>query len=429
MTSFCKRGRLRTVYMTPERWQQVEDLLQAALDRPPSERASFLSEACSGDEELAGETSSLIDAYGEAGDFLEEPAIARDAQAIVGEVGQEIGPYEVMNRLGGGGMGDVYLVRDPRLDRLVALKVLPAYYVSDDERLRRFQIEARAASALNHANILTIYEVGQAEDTFFIATEYIDGTTIRERIRAGDLSLGEVLEIVEQLLAGLTAAHTAGIVHRDIKPENVMQRGDGAIKILDFGIAKLLERSPGKSATSTLTETEFGVTLGTLGYMSPEQVRGLPVDERTDIWSCGVVLYEMLSGRRPFNGTSNADTIVAMLEREPAPLFGTSGHEALRQIQAVVWKALKKDPKERYQSAADMRADLDRLRFEIRKSKSIQAINEATNIGDLPALASRAATPQFRRELLILIGAAVLVAVFAAVYLYQHYVARPSPAP
>jgi serine/threonine protein kinase len=302
--------------MTPERWQQVEDVLQGALDRAPAERAAYLNEACLGDEELTRETGSLLDAYDEARDFMEEPAIAQDAQVIINSherrnLGREIGPYKIIDRIGGGGMGEIYLAHDSRLDRLVVLKILRAYFMSDDERLRRFQIEARAASSLSHANILTIYDVGHFEDNLFIATEYIDGSTIRERIRAGNLSLGEVLEIVDQLLCGLDAAHEVGIVHRDIKPENVMQRRDGVVKILDFGIAKLLERlssedSPTTASGST-TQTEVGVMLGTIGYMSPEQVRGLAIDERTDVWSCGVVLYEMLTQHRPFNGTTNAD--------------------------------------------------------------------------------------------------------------------------
>jgi serine/threonine protein kinase len=417
--------------MTPERWQQVEDVLQGALDRAPAERAVYLNEACLGDEELTRETSSLLDAYDEARDFMEEPAIAQDAQVIINSlerrnVGREIGPYKIIDRIGSGGMGEIYLAHDSRLDRLVVLKILRAYFMSDDERLRRFQIEARAASSLSHANILTIYDVGHFEDNLFIATEYIDGSTIRERIRAGDLSLGEVLEIVDQLLCGLDAAHEVGIVHRDIKPENVMQRRDGVVKILDFGIAKLLERlssedSPTTASGST-TQTEVGVMLGTIGYMSPEQVRGLAIDERTDVWSCGVVLYEMLTQHRPFNGTTNADTIVAMLEREPEPPFGIDQPAApiLRQIQAIVYKALRKDPAERYQTAAGIRADLAQIEREIKTSKEStrqRGINSQTNVRDLPKLA---ASPRISREILILISAGLLVAFFAATFLYQQ---------
>ena len=431
--------------MTPERWQQVEAVLQAALDRPPEERAAFLSEACTGDHELARETSSLIDAYDEAGDFMEETAIAQDAQIILdshanGNIGSNIGPYRIIERIAGGGMGEIYLARDPRLERLVALKVLPSYFVTDEARVRRFQTEARAASALNHTNILTIYEVGQVDNVFFIATEYIDGPTIRERISAGNLSSGEVLEIIDQMLCGLSAAHRDGIVHRDIKPENIMQRRDGVVKILDFGIAKLLEplspdnspESKSSRASDFRTQTEIGVMLGTIGYMSPEQVRGLPVDERTDTWSCGVVLYEMLSGHRPFNGTTNADTIVAMLEREPEPLFGISrpADPALREIQAVVRTALRKEPSERYQTAAEMRADLEQIkrRLERNEPSAQGAVDLQTNVTDLQKFAARPAPLLWRRETLILLAAGLLVAIFAGTFLYQRFKSRIKPA-
>ena len=205
---------------------------------------------------------------------------------------------EIIERLGAGGMGEVYLAQDARLSRLVALKILPAYFASDDARLRRFQSEARAASALNHPNILTIHEVGEDDGVYFIATEFIDGQTIRELIRKKELSLEEILDGAEQVASALSAAHAAGIVHRDIKPENIMRRTDGLVKILDFGIAKLIEpETPDylNETTGLRTHTEAGLVMGTVNYMSPEQARALPVDERTDIWSLGVVLYEMLA--------------------------------------------------------------------------------------------------------------------------------------
>jgi serine/threonine protein kinase len=357
--------------MTSERWQQVEAVLQAALDRPPHERVSFLNGACSGDEGLRQEASSLIDAYDEAGDFIEEPAIAHDAHVLIGNhqqnnLGREIGPYQVVERLGAGGMGEVYLAQDRRLDREVALKILPAYFVSDEARLCRFQREARAASALNHPNILTIHEVGEVDQVHFITTEFIDGQTLRELIAQENLSLVEVLEIAIQVAEALTAAHAAGIVHRDIKPENIMRRRGGLVKLLDFGIAKLLEQpSSDLSETATIakTQTETGVVLGTVGYMSPEQARALPVDERTDIWSLGVVLYEMLAYRAPFEGATRMDTMVAILEREPAPLFQFANAPAvLSELKRVVSKALRKERDERYQTAGEMLTDLKRVR-------------------------------------------------------------------
>src|SRR5438105_10223961 len=357
--------------MTPERWQQVEEVLQAALDRSPHERESFLNEACPDDEELRQDASSLVDAYGEAGDFIEEPAIAHDAHVLLSNheqnnIGREIGPYRIVERLGAGGMGEVYLAQDRRLDRPVALKILPAYFVSDEARLRRFQREARAASALNHPNILTIHEVGEADRVHFITTEFIDGQTLRELIAQEDLSLPEVLEIAIQIAEALTAAHAAGIAHRDIKPENIMRRRGGLVKILDFGIAKLLEQpSSDLSETVTIakTQTETGVVLGTVGYMSPEQARALPVDERTDIWSLGVVLYEMLAYRVPFVGATRMDTMVAILEREPAPLFQfASAPAVLSELERVVSKALRKERDERYQSTGEMLTDLKSVR-------------------------------------------------------------------
>src|SRR5687767_5190939 len=347
--------------MTPERWQKVDEVLQAALDLPATERAALLAETCTGDPELQREALSLITAHDEAGDFLEAPAMEADAQVLLeaDEPDREIGPYKIVNRLGQGGMGEVFLAQDRRLGRLVALKTLPSYFVSDDERLRRFQNEARAASALNHPNILTIYEVGESDGTHFIAAEYIEGHTLRELITAGELTLGEVLDITAELLSGLSAAHAAGIIHRDIKPENIMRRPNGSIKILDFGIAKLMEPWEETTVSFAHNQTQTGALMGTIGYVSPEQLRGVPVNERTDIWSCGIVLHEMLTGQRPFAGVTNADTIVAILDRPPASLFvSDSKVSALRQLQRIVSKALSKEAEERHRSAAEMLADL-----------------------------------------------------------------------
>jgi len=356
--------------MTPERWQQVEEVLQAALDCAPGERSAFLEQACAGDPELQTEASSLVFAHDAAADFIEEPAMSRDARIILGDhklknTGREIGPYKIIDELGSGGMGEVYLAQDLRLNRLVALKVLPAYFVSDDSRLRRFQREARAASALNHPNILTIHEVGELDGIHFIATEFIDGQTIRELIAAGDLSIADVLDLVGQVASALSAAHAAGIVHRDIKPENIMRRGDGIVKVLDFGIVKLLEHTQPETSTYTRSQTETGAVLGTVGYMSPEQARGLEVDERTDIWSLGVVLYEMLAHRPPFTGATRMDTIVAILEREPSPLLQRSDDPLLLGLWTIVARTLQKEAADRYQSAVELLSDLSVLRQQL----------------------------------------------------------------
>lgn len=351
--------------MTPEQWQRVESVLQQALDLAPGDRASFVDEACAGDEKLFEEANTLIKAYEQAGDFIEQPAITRDAHLLLGDEvaakpGATIGPYKILERLGAGGMGEVYLAEDERLTRLVALKILPAYFASDEERLRRFQREARAASALNHPNILTIHEVGDVEGVYFIATEFIDGATIRELIVRDELASDDILDVAEQVSSALATAHTAGIVHRDIKPENIMRRSDGLVKILDFGIAKLLEPETSTGRDSSNTATEAGLVMGTVNYMSPEQARGLEVDQRTDIWSLGVVIYEMLAHRLPFAGATRMDTIVAILDRAPTPPPRVTAVSPL--LDPIVQRCLQKSANDRYASANELLSALKQAR-------------------------------------------------------------------
>jgi serine/threonine protein kinase len=416
--------------MTPERWQKVEQVFQAALDLPQLERAAFLNEVCGGDHELKHETCALIEAYDRASDFIEEPALAHDAHLFIDNEPRvrEIGPYSVIDRIGAGGMAEVFLARDVRLNRMVALKTLPAYFVTDEAHLKRFQNEARTASALNHANILTIYEVGQFEEVHFLAAEYVEGQTFRELIREGRLLLGEVVDLSIQVLSGLSAAHAAGIVHRDIKPENLMRRRDGVVKILDFGVAKLLEQ-PTKDFSPSLTaaETEIGVLVGTVGYMSPEQIRCLALDERSDVWSAGIVLYELLTGRRPFEGATRADAIAAILAREPARLFEVDGGgpAELREIQKIVSKALQKDRTGRYQTAADMLLDLRVVQQQLTSEN--RPINSNTAVTELTEIASR--TVQTRSYLLMIAVAAMLVIIFAGLLLYQRSNRAAAPPP
>lgn len=283
------------------------------------------------------------------------------------EIGSQLGRYKVLALLGAGGMAEVYLAQDTQLRRSVALKLLSDKFALDESQLHRFEQEARAASALNHPNILTIYEVGEVEHTHFIATELVQGETLRRRLVERRLNLSEALDVSIQVAAALGAAHAVGIVHRDIKPENIMVRPDGFVKVLDFGLAKLTERPTDTAGTDSQTptmvryDTEPGTLLGTTRYMSPEQVRGLTVDNRTDIWSLGVTMYEMVTGRLAFQGPSMGEVIVAILEREPVPL-NRYVRGAPVDLQSIVLKALAKDASQRYQRAQDLMNDLQRLK-------------------------------------------------------------------
>jgi eukaryotic-like serine/threonine-protein kinase len=279
--------------------------------------------------------------------------------------GTFLGRYEIRSSLGAGGMGEIYLAWDTQLERTVALKILPAEVASDQRRMRRFIQEAKAASALNHPNILTIYEIGQTGSAHFIATEFIDGETLRASLASRTrMEIVRVLDIATQVASALAAAHAAGIVHRDIKPENIILRRDGYVKVLDFGLAKLTAKSSARptvdSDASTRIETEPGVVIGTVPDMSPEQARGLELDARTDIFSIGVVLYEMVAGRRPFDGATISDLIVSILERKPAAL-ATYGREIPETLEWIVSKAMRKEREERYQTAKDMAIDLRSL--------------------------------------------------------------------
>jgi serine/threonine protein kinase len=403
--------------MNSERWQQVEVVLQNALDLPWSERTTFITERCRHDEELKREATSLLDAHDEAGNFIETPALAHDAHVLLGNTTlREVGQYLINRPLGTGGMGEVYLAHDRRLDRLVALKILPAYFAADDARLSRFQREARAASALNHPNILIIHEVGNSNGTYFIATEFIDGQTIRELTSERHLPVNEVLDIVEQVATGLAAAHRASIVHRDIKPENIMRRTDGLVKILDFGIAKLVERHDSDPSQQSV-HTELGVVMGTVDYMSPEQARGLPVDVRTDIWSIGVVLYEMLAQRLPFNGATRMDSMVAILEREPLPLLDQPAEQPINVVlQTIVETCLQKDRDKRYQTIDELLAELKTAR--------------ESPVAQLPSSEAILTThaPRRSRNLILLAVGWLLVAVAVATFVYRAWTPNVDPA-
>ena len=372
--------------MQPERWQQIKQLFHAALEHEPSGRAVFLDQVCSGNVELRSEVESLIESYEKSGEFIDAPAYQLAAKSLIEpesimRVGQSIGSYRILSILGSGGMGEVFLAEDARLGRKVALKFLPSSYASDPERLRRFEREARAVSALNHPNILTVYEVGTFEDRQFIAAEYVEGETLRQRQLRAPFKTNELLDIGIQTATALNAAHQAGIVHRDIKPENIMLRSDGYVKVVDFGLAKLTEVRSGSTDTAVSTilqvDTDTGVVMGTTAYMSPEQTRGLVLDARTDIWSLGVVLYELLSGVMPFKGSTPSDLIVAILERDPLPLV--PGARIPPELDWIVRKTLRKDREDRYQTARELLSDLRGVKQQLEiAAHLLQTPNEGT---------------------------------------------------
>jgi len=358
--------------MKADRWQKVKAIFQAALERAPHERAAFVTDACGGDDELRQEVESLISSDGRPGGFLDNPAYEAAAETIVNGVTelkpkQMAGPYEVVSFISRGGMGEVYLAQDRRLNRKVALKLLPAAFTKNDERLRRFEQEARSASALNHPNIITIYEIMKSGASHIIATEFVEGETLRQRLSHSQLTISESLNIAIQVADALSAAHKVGIVHRDIKPENIMLRPDGYVKILDFGLAKLAEMSNTISADEAVTKqvrTGSGVVMGTAGYMSPEQARGKEVDTRSDVFSLGAVMYEMISGAKPFDGETPSDTLAAILKTEPPPLAERLP-DAPAELVRIVHKSLRKDREERYQVIKDLLIDVRSLKQDL----------------------------------------------------------------
>ena len=387
--------------MSPEQWNTAGRLVQAALARVPVERAAFLTAACAGDETLRREVEMLLQLHqqNDAATQVENvsPSAATTALPAAGTQpldGRMLGPYQLVHEIGRGGMGRVYLAHDQRLGRRVALKLLPRQSTRNPERVARFKQEARAASALNHPNILTIYEIGELKGLHFLATELVEGHTLRELIQQGQSSLLDMLDYSMQAADALAAAHSAGIVHRDIKPENLMVRPDGYVKVLDFGIAKLTETAAvnhqaGPGEEFDQYETKAGVVVGTVNYMSPEQARGLRVDQRTDLFSLGVVLYEMVTGQKPFDGPTASDIVVAVLKSEPPPLTHyLSGTPAA--LQRILQRALQKDRSHRYATATEMAAELKQLKQELEfavrfPSNSVRAAEPVVSSGDSAA--------------------------------------------
>ena len=357
--------------MTPVKWEQVTEIYHSALELESAERQTFLDEQCAEDESLRREVESLLAADAEAGGFISEPVIKNIEPLLTTEneilsAGKQLGYYKIISRIGAGGMGEVYLANDSRLNRSVAVKTLPASLSKHPNSLRRFETEARAVSALNHPNILTIYEIGEYDGIRFLATEYVTGETLRDRMRREPLTLRETLEIAVQTASALAAAHENGIIHRDIKPENIMLRKDGFVKVLDFGLAKLINKTvefDEEATTLEQADTEAGVIIGTVAYMSPEQARGKMLDVRTDVWSLGVCLYEMLARRLPFEGETTNDRLAAILKTEP--LLNNFASEVPPELVRIVGKTLRKDREERYQTAKDLLIDLREIKYEL----------------------------------------------------------------
>ncbi len=361
--------------MTPERWQQIKPIFQSAIERPPAERAAFLDQACVGDPGLRSEIEALISAHERSGDAVGALG-AEVAVAMLAETDsiadQHFGPYQIVSQIGLGGMGRVYLARDSRLGRNVAIKLLPARFTTDAERVRRFEREARAASSLDHPNVATIYDIGEQDGASFIAMEYVEGETLAARISERPLEAAEIVEIGIQIADALGEAHAKGVTHRDIKPANIMLTPRGQVKVLDFGLAKITrpDRQAVSIDISAISKTETGMVMGTTPYMSPEQALGQEVDHRSDIFSLGVALYEITAGRRPFTGATATEIIDRILHAQPEPIVRFNEH-ALAGLERIVKRCLEKDRERRYQSAAELLQDLRKLRQELESGKAV----------------------------------------------------------
>jgi len=444
--------------LKPERWQEISKIFEAAKSLSDPARADYLREQCGTDDALRSEVEKLIGSHkkAEAESFISKPAVADAGIILNSNVGEEsvdslgenqqFGSYLIQRKLGAGGMGEVYLATDQRLDRTVALKILPVSVANDKRRMQRFRQEAKVASSLNQPNILTIYEFGEIDSLSFIATEFVDGETLRDYIRGKRLKLSEMLDISIQILAALDAAHEAKIVHRDMKPENVMlRRRDHVVKVLDFGLAKLTEPRGGtatREETDAEAATEFksipGNLMGTINYMSPEQAQAHVVDERTDLWSTGVIMYEMISGGMPFKGATTAHTIVQIIEKEPTPL--TQLDITLpAELQRIVNKAMTKRFDERYQTAKDMMIDLRMLKKQLDGISDLdRSISPAaaptspatTEQKVVTAEATTKAGTRQRTSLVILLPIALLLVALAGWFIWNRLHSQPVvPAP
>ncbi|MFN0111142.1 MAG: protein kinase domain-containing protein [Blastocatellia bacterium] len=384
--------------MTSEQLDQLSGLYHAALELEPHQRHAFLRERCRDDQNLLHEVEQLLEANENVGSFLAKPVQAVDEPTQLTSqkkesdqkkesemIGRRFRQYRILSRIGAGGMGEVYLAKDETLGRKVALKLLPVTFGDDPDRLHRFVREAKAASATAHPNIVTIHEIGEDGGIHFIAEEFVEGQTLRGVIKQGAVSLFDALDITHQTANALAAAHSAGVVHRDIKPENIMLRPDGFVKVLDFGLATVAPITEGvfpDSQSPTIpAETVPGTIMGTVTYMSPEQTRGQKADARSDLWSLGVVLFELLSGEPPFQGESIPDVFVAILDRQPPYLADTRP-----EVEAIALKLLAKKREQRYQSAKELATELKALkrRLEFEADSGSQPLTTTGGSGSIP---------------------------------------------
>ncbi|HEY4425746.1 MAG TPA: protein kinase [Pyrinomonadaceae bacterium] len=425
--------------MTPERWQQISRIFKSAILLDNEARSAYVASQCGRDDSLRVEVEKLIDSHGKAdADEFMHGVAAEDAAPLLTDdeigprhdllnKGQQFGSYIILDSLGSGGMGEVYLARDTRLDRTVALKVLSPDISQDKRRMQRFHQEARVASSLNQPNILTVFEFGEVDGLTFLATEFIDGETLRDHLHSKRLKVSEIVDISIQVLAALDAAHEARIVHRDIKPENVMlRRRDGVVKVLDFGLAKVTEQKYSTLGHDSDPEaiTEFrtapGVIMGTINYMSPEQAKASEIDERTDVWSMGVIMYEMVTGKLPFRGSTTSHTIVQILEKDPVPL--TKLVKAPVELERIVMKAIAKKPVERYQTAKDMLADLRGLQKRLEMEAELEQTSPLVT-PDEPGLAAK------KKRVLVfaVVGMLLVTAAIFAVNIWRSSRSTGSP--
>ncbi len=431
--------------MAEEKWLKVREIFDSALQQKPDERRGFVNDVCGGDKTLLAEIESLLSSLDGAESFMETPAVAKvagafEAEAKVLEKGKCFGHYEIIEQIGAGGMGEVYLAQDKKLDRKVAVKILNERFSRDESNLQRFIREAKSASGLNHPNILVIHEIGESGDAHYIVSEHIKGKTLRAIFNEKTLKLSEVFDIAIQSAGALCAAHEAHLIHRDIKPENIMIRPDGFVKILDFGLAKLVEQQAIglEKATAKQNETAKGVILGTINYMSPEQAKGERVDERTDIFSLGVLIYEMLAGRTPFTGDSVSETFANLINQEPQPLARFAANVP-DELQRIVSKMIGKNKNERFQTMRDVVTDLKDLRENLSLNEKLERVassgTQATAV--LPATTGDAniltAETQYsfslavkRHKPLAALASAVLL-ISALALSYYFYAAKNTP--